>query len=173
MMGPVGGGRLAGLPGFLSDSKGIDTANASTLAIRFVLSNPNVNVALSGMGSPRMVAENVAAAETGPLSDSEHQTLNKLLGETGRLADLYCTGCGYCLPCKQGVDIPARFEAMNYYKVYGLKEHARTVYSRIRERELKTEGQGDCIECRECEGKCPQNIPVVEQLKETESALAQ
>ena len=176
VMGPVGGGRLAGLPGFLRGDElrreGLDTSSDAGLALRFVLSNPSVHVALSGMGSPQMVDENVAAAEEGPLSERERETLNRLLEETAKLADLYCTGCGYCMPCEHGVNIPARFEAMNYFKVYGLEEHARNSYRKVRNREKKSEGGGECSECRECEGKCPQKISIVEQLLETEVALS-
>ena len=102
VMGPVGGGKLAGLPGFLRDTAGLDTSSAAGLALRFVLSNPSVSVALSGMSSVEMVDENIVAAEAGPLSDAERETLSRLLDETKGLADLYCTGCGYCMPCEQG-----------------------------------------------------------------------
>jgi predicted aldo/keto reductase-like oxidoreductase len=171
VMGPVGGGRLAGLPGFLRSADGLDTSSAAGLAIRFVLSNPNVHIALSGMGSRKMVDENVLAAETGPLSATDERTIGALLEKTSKLADLYCTGCGYCMPCPQGIDIPARFEAMNFIKVYGLEDHARQQYAAIRERERKTEGKGACTECGACVEKCPQGLDVTGQLKETEAAL--
>ncbi len=173
VMGPVGGGRLAGLPGFLSGAAGLDTSHAAQLALRFVLANPNVDVALSGMGSREMVEENVAAVEAGPLSEDEHEALARLLEETRQLADLYCTGCGYCMPCPQGVDIPGRFAAMNAFKVYRMEDHARRSYANVRRREAKSEGQGTCIECRECEAKCTQEIAIVDQLRETDAALAE
>jgi predicted aldo/keto reductase-like oxidoreductase len=172
VMGPVGGGRLAGLPGFLSGAEGLDTSDAAGLAVRFVLSNPNVDVAISGMNSIQMIDENIAAVESGSLSEAELYTLDQLLEKTKKLADLYCTGCGYCMPCEHGVNIPARFEAMNYFKVYGLEQYARTQYKNIRDREQKTDGQGICIECGDCVEKCPQNIEIIKQLKETEAALA-
>ena len=171
VMGPAGGGRLAGLPGFLRDKDGIDASSAAGLAIRFVLANPSVHIALSGMGSREMVKENVAAAEASVLTESEKGTLKELLEETKKLADLYCTGCKYCMPCEQGVDIPGRFSAMNYFKAYGLEEHAKTTYKNIRNQEEKAEGGGKCIECRECEEKCPQKLEIVKQLKETDAAL--
>jgi predicted aldo/keto reductase-like oxidoreductase len=171
VMGSVGGGRLAGLPGFLKDTEGLDTSSAARLALRFVLANPDVHVALSGMGSPEMVEENVAAAEAGPLDPGEKGLLNGLVEQTRKLADLYCTGCKYCMPCEHGVNIPGRFEAMNYFKVYGLETHARERYARVRDGEKKTPGGGECVECRACEEKCPQKIPIVEQLRATEEAL--
>lgn len=172
VMGPVGGGRLAELPGFLQRASGLDTSSAAGLAIRFVLSNPHVHVALSGMGSRAMVDENVAAAEAGPLGAGERESLQVLLEQTKRLADLYCTGCGYCMPCPKGVDIPGRFTAMNQLSAYGLAAQARRQYEAVRAQEDKTEGKGVCVECGACEAKCPQKIPIIRQLKETQAALA-
>lgn len=172
VMGPVGGGRLAVVPGFLSDEDGLDTSSAAGLSIRFVMSNPNVDVALSGMNSFQMVDDNIRATEAGLLSETELAVLNRLLEKTKGLAELYCTGCGYCMPCKQGVDISARFEAMNYLKVYGFEDQARTLYGNVRKREQETEGEGICIECGDCQEKCPQNIEIIKQLKETEIAFA-
>ena len=170
IMGSAGGGRLATMPRAVQE-EGLDTSSAAGLAIRFVLSNPSVHVALSGMGSVEMVEENVAAAEAGPLSEADRDRLERLLERVAKLADLYCTGCGYCMPCEQGVNIPGRFEAMNYFEVWGLEDHARATYRRVRGREGRSEGGGVCIACRDCEKKCPQNIPIVEQLRETDAAL--
>ena len=160
------------MPGFLRGHDDIDVSSAAGLAVRYVLSNPDVHVTISGMGSRQMVDENIAAAEAGPLSENEREALSALLEKTKGLAELYCTGCGYCKPCPQGVDIPARFDAMNCHKVYGLEEHARKQYGRIRKREAKADGQGICTECGACLEKCPQNLDVITQLKETDRALA-
>jgi predicted aldo/keto reductase-like oxidoreductase len=94
------------------------------------------------------------------------------LEETKKLADLYCTGCGYCMPCPNEVNIPKNFEYMNYYRVYGLKEYARGAYADLGHSEwvkgLKAE---ECIQCGECEPKCPQHIPIIEQLEEVARVL--
>ena len=82
------------------------------------------------------------------------------------------------MPCPNDVDIPANFSAMNYYKVWGLKEHARQLYKRLGRRRKPdrtvVEAWAEaCIECGECEPKCPQNIPIREQLKETAAVLGE
>ena len=176
IMGPVGGGRLVAPSERLT---GVVTGARSTpdVALRFVFSNPNVTLALSGMNSIEMIDENTAtASRKEPLSDEERQNVLDMLQETERLSDLYCTGCGYCMPCPNGVDIPANFSAMNYYKVWGLKDYARGLYKRLGRRK-KDDGTileawaEACIECGKCEPKCPQNIPIRAQLKETAAAL--
>jgi predicted aldo/keto reductase-like oxidoreductase len=177
VMGPVGGGRLAAPSARIRDMVG-GARSTPEVALRFVLSNPSVTLALSGMTTMEMVRENVAtASQEGPLSAKEEQNIQAALEETGRLIDLYCTGCGYCMPCPNNVDIPGNFEAMNYYRVWGLEEHARELYGHLgkkrrRGAEVQTWAEA-CTECGECEPKCPQHIEIRKQLKETAAVLGQ
>ncbi len=172
VMGPVAGGRL----GFPSEQimrlvPG-GTQSSPEVALRFVLSNPNVSVAISGMNTVEMVEENAAtASREEPLSADERQRVLAMLEENRRLSELYCTGCGYCMPCPNGVNISECFRLMNLHRVYGLTEPARRRYRRFGE-----EGNlnaGACVECGQCEPKCPQKIPIIEQLKETQRALGE
>jgi predicted aldo/keto reductase-like oxidoreductase len=130
------------------------------------------------MNSIEMVDENVAtASRTEPLSDEERQHVLAMLQENQRLAELYCTGCGYCMPCENGVDIPENFQVMNYHRIYGLTGIARERYARLGERKVDDEPvpawAEACIECGECEPKCPQDIPIREQLREVHEMLGQ
>ena len=175
IMGPVAGGRLVP-PSDHIQSMVEGAQSTPEVAVRFVLSNPNVTIALSGMNSMAMVEENVAtASREEPLTAAERQRVLDALEETKNLSDLYCTGCGYCMPCPNDVDIPGNFSAMNYYKVWGLEEHAREQYKRLgRKRKDDTIVEAwaaACLECGECEPQCPQDIPIIEQLKETHAAL--
>jgi hypothetical protein len=87
------------------------------------------------------------------------------------MAKLYCTGCEYCMPCPQGVKIPRIFELYNLGQVYGLWGVAREGYARMPERRDGGKQADECIECGECEEKCPQNIEIREQLKAAHAAL--
>jgi len=165
IMGPVGGGRLGGPSPVVQKMIGGGARSTPEVALRFVLAHPGVTCAISGMNTLNMVEENAAtASRTEPLSAAERRRVAELLEENKRLADLYCTGCNYCMPCPHGVDIPGNFLAMNYLRVYGLGEYARHEYARL-VREHKSAVV--CEECGECEPKCPQHIPIVAQLKET------
>lgn len=167
VMGPVGGGRLSTLPPPVQKRLGIDESQAVSLALRFVLANPSVSCALSGMGSKEMVGHNVAVVDQGPLSAGEQQDLGHLLKELDELANLYCTGCNYCMPCPHDVSISRRFELMNQHRVWGRTEQARAEYQRL----LSRDSEGECQECGECLSKCPQSIDIIEQLKETHAVL--
>jgi predicted aldo/keto reductase-like oxidoreductase len=121
------------------------------------------------------------ASREEPLSAEGRQRIVEALEETRRLLNLYCTGCGYCMPCPNEVDIPANFNAMNYYRVWELKEHARSLYRSLAKKRRRRGGvyttvdrcAEACVECGECEPKCPQNIPIKERLKETAAVLGE
>ena len=173
VMGPVGGGRL-GLPsqaiqGLLPGK----VSSSAQLALRFVLGNEGVNCALSGMGSMQMVEENCAVASNDtPLSAMELEQVNRSMEENRKMADLYCTGCNYCMPCPHDVNIPLNFQLMNYHRVYGLTDYARDQYKQIGSVDwMKGKNAAACVECGLCEDKCPQKIAIRKQLRETAAVL--
>ena len=174
VMGPVAGGRLGKPNDVIAGLLKEKPASTAELAMRFVISNPNVDIALSGMSAMDMVLENAAvASRTDILSDDELQNIKKMMEENKRLAELYCTSCNYCKPCPQDINIPHLFRLMNEYMVYGLKEHAKRAYSNALNEKggNKSKSPEVCTECGECETKCPQKLPVIKQLKETHKTL--
>ncbi len=180
IMGPVAGGRLATPRGVVVDEEGLLEMKTPELALRFVWSNPGVSVALSGMNEMAQIEENVAAAEqAAAMNAAEIAEINHLIEKNQKLADLYCTGCGYCMPCPNGVNIPENFRYMNWYRVWGLEEEARKAYAKLSEEGTWTPWAGRiqglradaCVQCGECEPKCPQNIPIIEQLEEVAATL--
>ncbi|MEN6546016.1 MAG: aldo/keto reductase [Armatimonadia bacterium] len=173
IMGPVGGGRL-GMHSEKLQTLIPSAASTAELALRFVLANPNVTIAFSGMNTEQQVRENCAvASREEPLSGAEIEAINQALQDNQKLAELYCTGCEYCLPCPQGVAIPKAFAAMNMHRVWGLTAHAREMYAELSKENDKGETDASaCIACGQCEPKCPQKIKIIEQLKETHEALA-
>lgn len=175
VMGPVGGGRISGMPPEVARRYGVEVRSSVELALRFVMTNPNVNVALSGMSTIRQVEENaVIASNASPLSAAEMDGIAAAQEENRRMAELYCTGCNYCAPhCPQGILIPRIFELMNYHRVYGITELAREQYGSIGGAPGSTASKADeCIECGVCEDYCPQKIEIRRQLKESHEALA-
>ena len=173
VMGPVAGGRL-GMPSAAIKNLLPGKINSSAeIALRFVMANHGVTCALSGMSSMAMVEENArVASNAAPLTAAELLQIENSMNENKKLADLYCTGCKYCMPCPFDVNIPLIFELMNQHRVYGLTEHAREQYAQIGKNEwMPGKNAEACTECGLCETKCPQSIEIRRQLKESHAAL--
>jgi hypothetical protein len=173
VMGPVGGGRLGAPSETIEKLLTGKRASSAEIALRFVLANPHVDCALSGMGSLDMVEENAAvASDPSSLRADETERIKTAMEENKKLADLYCTGCNYCMPCPFEVNIPLNFKLMNEHRVYGLTQHAREQYQLIGNNSwMKGKNAAACTECGVCEQKCPQKIEIRKQLKETAAAL--
>jgi predicted aldo/keto reductase-like oxidoreductase len=168
VMGPVGGGRLAMMPSGVREQEASSDRTAAELALRFVLSHPGVDVALSGMGSIEMVEQNWAAAEKGPLNADETSSIKALMDRNKELARLYCTGCQYCMPCPNGVNIPRCFEIYNYDRVYGMTDYSRQQYVQL----VSSKNDASlCIECGVCLDRCPQHIEIPKQLQQVRERL--
>jgi predicted aldo/keto reductase-like oxidoreductase len=176
-MGSVGGGRLAAPSEALMKMIDKPVASTAELALRFVLSNLGVSSALSGMNTVDMVRENTATASIDkPLTQIERRLILDALEEKKKLSDLYCTGCGYCMPCPNGVDISGNFNLVNYFRLYGLEEYAKNRYiqlgKRMEDGKPRPAWAEACQECGECEEKCPQNIEIRNQLNEAKILLS-
>jgi len=166
IMGPVGGGRLAVPSDILSNIISGEVKSTPEVALRFVLGNPDISCALSGMSSIQMVEENarVASIEE-PLSKEEWERINAAIEETKRLSELYCTGCDYCMPCPQNIKISHVFRLMNYHKVYGITAYAKEQFAKLGADSKEGQSPSACVECGLCETKCPQKIEIRKQLK--------
>ena len=175
VMGPVAGGRLEEpVPEVKAamEKQGRKYFNPQ-IALNFVWSNPNVDVALSGMGNEQMLTSNLLSAKNfNQYSPAEIAELNEMVAEYKALSNLYCSGCKYCLPCPEKVNIPACFEMLGYYKIYGAHEYAKKMYNEIGYWPfLPGKNAQACIECGICEEQCPQQIPIREQLREVKEIL--
>lgn len=132
------------------------------LALRFVLQQEGV-VAIPGMDRVEHVAENLAAANKfKPLTAEETAKLAALAAELG---SNFCRRCGYCLPCAVGIDIPQMFIFHLQYTRYGLKT---AIPQRYQGAKVKASA---CIECGECESRCPYNLPIRERIKQVAKDL--
>jgi hypothetical protein len=165
IMGPVGGGRL-GYPSEKAAALVGEVKSTPELALRFVLSNGNVTVALSGMSNMQMLEENVeTVSRAGNLSREDHERIEAAIQERKQLMGLYCTGCGYCMPCPEGVDIPANFEILNLERVFGLTKHAKDRYAALSGK------AAFCRICGKCVEPCPQKLDVPARLAEAVAML--
>lgn len=71
---------------------------------------------LSGMNSMEMVEQNVRTASeygVGCMTESDRALVEAVRQEITKHVKVGCTGCGYCMPCPRGVDIPGTFRCYN------------------------------------------------------------
>jgi predicted aldo/keto reductase-like oxidoreductase len=173
VMGPLAGGRVVTSQGaFNSVVPGQD--DVTELALRFVLANPNVSLAISGMESLPIIEQNArVAGQDVALTQQQYAALEAHLNRLKAAADLYCSGCNYCRPCPQNVRISQVFSLYNLARVYANWPVARRDYEFILHSPWDPQGrQADaCNECGACEDKCPQKIPIRQQLKDAHQAL--
>jgi hypothetical protein len=168
VMCPVGGGMLASPAPQLQQLIPGGASTTAAAALRFVLANPDVSCACSGMNTLEMLRENVATAEAFTGADAEdHARMNRILDEFAALGERFCTACGYCMDCPNGLDIPRNFRIYNLARVYGLRDWARQEYASLEEGKRAS----SCNQCATCEPKCPNQLPIMEQLQEVARAL--
>ncbi len=148
--------------------------SAAEWALLWVWEQPEVSVVLSGMSAFDQVKENLAIADRsgpGALTPSEYKLIARARTAFKKLSPIPCTNCGYCMPCKQGVEIPQIFQLYNNGIIYDDMWTARFFYGQAFA-SLKENQRGDqCIECGECEEACPQKIPIAEWLKKVHQEL--
>ena len=142
-------------------------------AFRWLWNQPEVTCVLSGMNSVEMIEENVKNATTskvGEFSEKDEELLGEVVKAINEKMKVGCTGCGYCMPCPKGVDIPGTFAAYN--KIYsdgkftGLKEYVMCTLLR-----KDSTAASNCIECGKCEMHCPQGIKIRNELKNAKKEL--
>ena len=163
IMNPLSGGLLAAPSDVLRNAVPGENPSNAAGALRFVMSQPGVSTVPSGMTSVAEVEENVRTwEEFKPLTPDEVRAASDSLAEFQALGKTFCTACGYCLPCPQGIRIPRLFGVRNHHVLFGLRDWAVERYKHIPAEVLPE----NCNECGECETKCPNKIPIIAQLKE-------
>jgi predicted aldo/keto reductase-like oxidoreductase len=135
----------------------------ATLAIRYVLANPDVTLTIPGMADVSELDQNLAAAaDSSPLTEAEVAKIEAVRKELGTQ---FCRRCNYCAPCAVGINIPSVFLFEGYMSRYGLAEWALGRYETLPKK------ASDCIECGQCETRCPYHLPIRQMLKKCAEKL--
>lgn len=142
-------------------------------ALRWLWDQPAVTCVLSGMNDLEMIEENCRIAsevQPGALTQEDFALLERVKTAIQQRVKAPCTGCGYCMPCPKGVDIPGAFRCYNEmfteHKRTGRREYWQVVGLR-KEPAFATQ----CVGCGKCESHCPQHLPIRALLKEADRAL--
>ncbi len=176
IMEPLRGGRLVNL---LPESakelfeRDEEKRTPAELALKWLYDQPEVTCVLSGMNSLEMVEQNVKTACESPvgcLTESDRRLIEQVKEEIAKKVKVGCTGCGYCMPCPRGVDIPGTFRCYNAMYSEG-KQGGRKEYLQCTAFRKDTSSASQCISCGKCETHCPQQIPIRKELKQAAKEL--
>ncbi|MBR6642938.1 MAG: aldo/keto reductase [Lachnospiraceae bacterium] len=176
IMEPLRGGRLVNnLP---EEAKKLfaeykENYTPAQWAFRWLYNQPEVTCVLSGMNTLEMIDDNVKTASTteiGSLGPEEEVMLQRVVNAINSRMKVGCTGCGYCMPCPKGVDIPGTFSSYNrrYYdgKFWSVVEYIKCTALR-----KTSTAASNCMGCGKCEAHCPQHIAIREELKNASKEL--
>jgi predicted aldo/keto reductase-like oxidoreductase len=126
------------------------------------------------MNESAQLRENAALADTvlpGSLGEAEHETYRRVLVSFNAAYKVRCTGCGYCMPCPQNVNIPGCFAAYNTSFAMGWLMGMQQYATSTSVTSERTSGPGRCIGCGQCESHCPQHIPIIASLKQVRKRM--
>ena len=173
IMEPVKGGTLATLTQELEAMYRAvrPSASAASWALRFVGSLPGVMTILSGMSSEEQMEDNIATF-TGfePLSAEEKVLVEKVRTMIMNVPQIGCTSCRYCTPgCPMQISIPDVFRVVNTMNIYHDEFRPKSFYNSLIGRGFGR--ASECIACGQCEGVCPQHLPIIDLLKEASAKL--
>ncbi len=171
VMNPIGGGtvtqpRLAeGIPG--------GAPAVVRAALEFALATPGISCVLSGMTTVEMVTENIALVEAfaGPTAEGQRRS-DEVMARFAALGHRFCTNCGYCMPCPNGVDIPRNLSVHNLAQLEGWHDGWTLVTAIVSFCTASNARAHRCRQCGECETKCPNQIPIREGLAAVAKAVS-
>ena len=175
IMEPLKGGMIANnIPGDVQKLlDGYDEQRSLVeWALRFVYHFAEAKVILSGVSSMAQLKDNIRIFnEAAPdvLSTDDLNMLAQVKDIYRQMLRVGCSGCGYCMPCPEGINIPEIFKVYNDQALSDWTEFGRVFYSLM----VSNNGKDatNCIECRSCESHCPQHIAIADVLKEAHASL--
>jgi predicted aldo/keto reductase-like oxidoreductase len=133
-------------------------------ALQWVWNQPEVAVALSGMGNMDQVIENLESASRScpaTLTEEELALLSRVREHYLAIGFIGCTGCRYCVPCPEGVAIPEILALYNeHYARRGDPDAQQAITTKYGETISPAHGAVRCVKCGACEDKCPQRLPI-------------
>ncbi len=137
-------------------------------AFRWIANHPEIATILSGVTNMEQGVDNLAIfdrCDVGAMTPEEEALIDRVRDAYNSRTKVGCTGCRYCVPCPNEVDIPGIFALWNDRSLYNQQMKGDGGYKRRIE---KGTAADKCVECGACEGVCPQHIDIIEKLKQAD-----
>lgn len=175
IMEPLKGGKLsvppASIKTLFEDSN--RDWDPTQWAFHWLGNYPQVHLILSGMSNMQQIEENIRTFDSvlpDQMTSEDHRVISKVTETFQSIKNIACTRCQYCMPCPQGVHIPDNFDIYNSAFLFDKAIDSKVTYQKFMGPKRKA---SNCIACRECEPKCPQQLPISEFMKEVDTFLSQ
>jgi predicted aldo/keto reductase-like oxidoreductase len=142
---------------------------------RWLYDMPEVSVVLSGTSTLEQLKDNLRVfeqAECNVLSEADQDFIGQIQDAFSKNYSVNCTGCRYCLPCPQNVDIPTILATYNRY----LFSEKTTINDRVYYQKSlvgNARGADRCISCNLCRDRCPQSLTLSALLSQAHEVLGQ
>jgi uncharacterized protein len=154
-MNPLAGGFLAA------------NARLKELSFRYLMSLPNVHLLIGFSTAPEVTYAKWIADTSAQYKKSTAEILllvDKLIDSR----EPRCTGCGYCQPCPQGINVGACLSYYNIFK-YMKVPHAKKAFQEKQwEEGLRLDR---CTQCGTCSARCPNHLPLDQIIKNAKEVL--
>ena len=124
--------------------------------IHFALNRPAVYSALLGCQSAQQIADSISYLSAKD-ADLDY---TPFMSEIGGSFEGNCVYCNHCLPCPANIDIAA----VNKYLDIALLDEAKVPPSIGSHYAGLSAHGGDCIACGSCEGRCPFNVEIIQNM---------
>ncbi len=167
VMNPVMAGKLAGAATERSElatgsslgelAAELGAVSIADLGIRYILSNPDVDSILCGISKPSDVDDTISSAERPAFTREQMDRIEKFIESMSPDKTGFCTQCGYCKPCPEGIDISAVMSCIEKARYWGMRDGAQMLYGSIRGPKADA-----CARCGECEKRCTQHLKIME-----------
>lgn len=126
------------------------------LAFKFLNGFPDL-IPVPGIERPEEIEQIAKIVDSGAtLEGNDKKRATQISTELGKR---FCRRCGYCDPCPNGVPIQLAMLLDSFVIRFNKESMISGFAKRIAEDGV------NCLECGECESKCPYELPIMETIK--------
>lgn len=163
VMNPLGGGIIPQNPDRFSFVKTKEDETVVEGALRFLINDPRITVALNGLSSKEQLAEAIRAVDG--FTPFDNKTVKKIRTNLKEAYNELCTSCSYCDNCPEQIPIPRLMDSFNHYALDG---GIKLMLDRIRyhwDIPLDDPCLRKCTRCEQCEKTCTQKLTICDKLE--------